>query len=249
MPERVWERYLSPQDKADIARRKRHNTVGFGQRPGLLLVDLYRAVFGDRPRPLLEVTDEWPASCGLAAWDAVPHIKRLLSAARDAEIPIVHITMLTGTGVDGWGVPKGGRAVGRGELPAHLRGRSDLYEIIPEVGPLPGETLIRKASPSAFWGTPLTAHLSQLELDTLIVCGESTSGCVRATVVDACTNRYKVIVAEEGVFDRHEACHAISLFDMNQKYADVLPVNEIVGWLRDWRAGMVQAKELVTAPT
>ncbi len=79
-------------------------------------------------------------------------------------------------------------------------------------------------------------HLNQLGVDTIITCGESTSGCVRASVVDGCTNRYRMIVVEEGVFDRHEATHAINLFDMHQKYADVLPLAEVLEYLGAWRA-------------
>ena len=94
----------------------------------------------------------------------------------------------------------------------------------------------RKLSPSAFWGTPLVAHLNQHGIDTVIACGESTSGCVRASVVEGCTFRFRMVVAEECVFDRHEACHAINLFDMNQKYADVLPLDDIVQYLHAWRA-------------
>ena len=87
---------------------------------------------------------------------------------------------------------------------------------------------MRKSSPSAFWGTPLAGHLNYLGVDTLITCGESTSGCVRASVVDGCTYRYRMIVVEEGVFDRHEATHAINLFDMHQKYADVVSLAEVL---------------------
>ncbi|HIM37650.1 MAG TPA: isochorismatase family protein, partial [Dehalococcoidia bacterium] len=72
--------------------------------------------------------------------------------------------------------------------------------------------------------------------DTIIACGETTSGCVRASVVDGCTNRYRMIVAEECVFDRHEAAHAINLFDMHQKYADVLPLADILEYIAVWRA-------------
>ena len=74
---------------------------------------------------------------------------------------------------------------------------------------------------------------------------ETPIGMFRATVVDACTNRYHVIVAEEGVFDRHEAPHAMNLFDMNQKYADVLGVEEIVGMLRAWQDGQTEAEQTV----
>ena len=70
----------------------------------------------------------------------------------------------------------------------------------------------------------------------IITCGESTSGCVRASVVDGCTNRYRMVVVEECVFDRHQASHAINLFDMHQKYADVLPLGEVLESLAEWRA-------------
>ena len=110
-------------------------------------------------------------------------------------------------------------------------------DIIDEVGPLPGEPVLLKSSPSAFWGTPLMGHLNYLGIDTIITCGESTSGCVRASVVDGCTNRYRMVVVEECVFDRHQASHAINLFDMHQKYADVLPLGEVLESLAEWRAG------------
>ena len=96
--------------------------------------------------------------------------------------------------------------------------------------------MLRKSSPSAFWGTPLAGHLTYHNVDTIITCGETTSGCVRASVVDGCTERYRMIVVEECVFDRHEAAHAINLFDMHQKYADVLPLGEVLEYLAEWRA-------------
>lgn len=231
MTERIWDRFLTDADKAHLATGRRR-PVGFGKRPALLLVDLYRAVFGDRREPLLEAIKTWPFSCGPVAWDAVPHIQTLLSVAREVRIPIVHVTMLTGTGVNGWMVRRDSEPA---SPPLGLEDRNDLYEIIPDVGPLPGEAVIRKAAPSAFWGTPLTGHLTFNDIDTVIVCGESTSGCVRATVIDSTTNRFRTIVVEEGVFDRHESAHAMNLFDMHQKYADVLPITEVVQYLRSWR--------------
>ena len=91
---------------------------------------------------------------------------------------------------------------------------------------------ILKSAPSAFWGTPLAGVLTGLGVDTVIVAGESTSGCVRASVVDGKTSRLKMVVPEECVFDRHEATHALNLFDLEQKYADVLPLDEVIAYLR-----------------
>ena len=234
MPARVWDRYLTEQDQAHLAATGQ-KTIGFGSKPALLLVDLYRWVFGDEPQPLLEAIKEWPGSCGLAAWDAIPHIQTLLQAARDAGIPVIHMTGLDHAGVAGWS------ELGRSSQPADTSPEAAerkyrRYDIIDEVAPIEGEAVLRKSSPSAFWGTPLTGHLNALGVDTIITVGESTSGCVRASVVDGCTNRYRMIVVEEGVFDRHEAAHAINLFDMNQKYADVVPLAEVLEYLGEWGA-------------
>ena len=234
MAERVWESYLTEQDRAHLEMIG-HRRIGFGEKPALLLIDLYRWVYGDRPEPLLESTKNWPGSCGLAAWEAVPHIQTLLQAARDAEIPIVHMTGLVQDGLEGWGDRR--RLFDIDEpTPEALERRGRRYNIIDEVAPVSGEPVLRKSSPSAFWGTPLAGHLNYLGIDTIITCGESTSGCVRASVVDGCTNRYRMIVVEECVFDRHEATHAINLFDMDQKYADVLPLAEVLEYLAAWKA-------------
>ncbi|MCH7605631.1 MAG: isochorismatase family protein [Chloroflexi bacterium] len=234
MPERVWDEFLTKQDHDHLAMTERR-PVGFGEKPALLLVDLYRWVFGDEPQPLLEAVKTWPSTCGLAAWDSIPHIQTLLQAARDAGIPVIHMTGLDGCGVEGWSTRKGDRRQ-VDESPEAADRRRRQYDIIDEVAPIDGEAVLRKSSPSAFWGTPLVGHLNYLGVDTIITVGESTSGCVRASVVDGCTNRYRMIVVEEGVFDRHEAPHAINLFDMNQKYADVLSLAEVLELIAEWKA-------------
>ena len=233
MAERVWDRFLTEQDRAHV-QMKPPNPIGFGKRPGLLLIDLYRWVFGDNPQPILESIRSWPGSCGLAGWNAIPSIQTLLKTAREVRIPIVHVTGLANAGVDEWSFRWD---AGRSQLTPEARERrSRKYDIIEQVEPLPGEAVLRKLSPSAFWGTPLVGHLNQLGIDTVITCGESTSGCVRASVVDGCTYRFRMIVVEECVFDRHEAAHAINLFDMHQKYADVLPLAQVAQYLHSWRA-------------
>lgn len=227
MTERVWDRYLSAQDRERAASSPAMRK-GAGTRPVLLLVDLYRWVFGDEPKPLLEAIEEWPGSCGLVGWNALPHIQRLLGEARARGIPVVHMTGLEG--MPGWrdANPRGGRS----DDPAMIERRRRRYQIVDEVAPRPGEVVLEKSAPSAFWGTPLVGHLVSLGADTIVVAGESTSGCVRATVVDGKSYRYRMIVPEECVFDRDEAPHAINLFDLDQKYADVIPLDEVVDYLR-----------------
>ncbi len=234
MTQRVWDRYLTPADKEHLnsASDKR---VGFGSKPALLLVDLYRAVFGDKPEPLMQAIKTWPASCGMAGWTALPHIQHLLAASRAAGIPVIHITKLSGSGMLGWNdaihysaqktPPK---TMDEATLDRKRRGD----DIVDEVAPIAGEVVLRKTAPSAFWGTPLAGHLNFHGIDTLIVAGESTSGCVRATVVDAVSYRYRVQVVEECVFDRHEATHAMNLFDIHHKYADVIKLDEALAALK-----------------
>jgi nicotinamidase-related amidase len=234
MAERVWDRFLTEQDRSHVTMR-RHRKIGFGKKPAVLLIDLYRWVFGDKPEPILEAVKTWPSSCGLAGWNALPHIQELLSAARKAGIPVIHTTGLDGAGVKGWAALREGTE-STGTTPEAMERYRHRYDIIDEVAPLPGEAVIKKSSPSAFWGTPLVGHLNFLDVDTILTCGESTSGCVRASVVDGCTNRFRMMVVEEGVFDRHEACHAVNLFDMNQKYADVVSLADALDYLKAWRA-------------
>ncbi len=238
MTERVWDRFLTEQDLAHQSRRNRDRRIGFGARPAILMIDLYRWVFGDRPQPLMEAIEEWPGSCGLVAWEALPHIQSLLSTVREAGIPVAHVTGLDQgvSGMKGWATANRDGGEGTPSSPEAAERRRRQFDIVDEAAPIDGEVVLRKNSPSAFNGTPLENHFSHLGIDTLIVAGESTSGCVRASVVDAASRRYRVVVVEECVFDRTEAAHAMNLFDMNQKYADVLGLSEVEEWVRGWQA-------------
>jgi len=239
MSERIWDRYLTPDDRAHLS-ASRDRRVGFGARPALLLVDLYRAAFGDRPEPLMDAVKTWPSSCGLAGWRALPHIQSVLHAARSAKIPVVHITMLSESGMIGWY-----EAAHRDSAPnappdeAARERRRRGAQIMDEVAPMAGEVVLKKTAPSAFFGTPLASHLTFHGVDTLIICGEATSGCVRATIVDGASHRYRMQVVEEAVFDRHEATHAMNLFDMHQKYADVRPADDMIAYLKTLSQGRV----------
>ncbi len=238
MAGRVWDPYLTEQDKAHLE-ASGHKERGFGKRPALLMIDLYRWVFGDKPQPLLEAIEEWPASCGLAAWESLPHIQSLLASAREVGMPVVHVTGLPedGSGIIGWAGSGRADSGGSGYMGGTKKQRpASMFDIVDEVAPIEGEAFLRKSSPSPFFGTPLVGHLNALGVDTLIVAGESTSGCVRASVVDACTHRFRTVVAEECVFDRHQATHALNLFDMHHKYADVKPLAEVKDWMQTWQA-------------
>jgi len=231
---RVWDQFLTTDDAATLKERP-HQVWGFGQRPALVLIDLYRWVFGDsRPASVLAAMKDWPGTCGPQAWDAIPHLQRLLAAARRAEIPIAHLTGLSpfDSGVAGWSNSRGPKESENAAVDPVMADRlRRRFDIIDEVKPLPGEAVLRKAAPSGFFGTLLTAHLHACDVDGIILVGESTSGCVRATCVEGRSYRFKMTVVEECVFDRHKTAHAMNLFDMHEKYADVLGIDEVVGHL------------------
>ena len=106
------------------------------------------------------------------------------------------------------------------------------------IAPGPRDIVSKKQKPSGFFGSNLASFLTLLGADSVIVVGTTTSGCVRATVVDAFSLNYRVILAEEGCFDRSEASHALSLCDMHAKYADVVPTAEVLAYFNGLPAGL-----------
>jgi maleamate amidohydrolase len=191
-----------------------------GARPAILAIDLYELAYQGGARPVDEVTKEFPSSCGINAFAAIPPAQRLFAAARAAGLPVFYSTGDT-------------RPAAKPQtIKATNRRMSDVppgaFDIRPEFAPQPGDVVIFKQRASAFFGTPLVAHLTQLGVDTVIVFGESTSGCVRASTVDGYSYGYHMVMAEECCFDRSEISHKINLFDLHHKYADVMKTDEIV---------------------
>jgi len=244
MSTRVWDAFLTEQDKAHLAASPPTRRRGFGRKAAVLSVDNYRKALGDKPEPLLEAIRTWPACTGLAGWEAADRVAELLSVARTAGVPVIHLTGLPQeeSHIPAWGAALGGRHTRDGDTPEQLDRYQRRFDFIDQAAPLPGEVVLKKTAPSGFFGTPLLAHLVAAGIDTLIVCGEAVSGCVRATVTDGCSNRLHMIVVEECVYDRHEATRAINLFDIDQKYGDVVSLAEAIEWLNAQReAGVVDS--------
>jgi maleamate amidohydrolase len=126
----------------------------------------------------------------------------------------------------------------------------DGNEIVTPIAPGPRDILVYKQKPSGFFGTNLASYLTLLGCDSVIVTGTTTSGCVRATVLDAFSLNYRISLAEEGCFDRSQASHAINLCDMNAKYADVLKTSEVLAYLDTLPSGMFDLPQgsTVSAP-
>ncbi|MFQ5913016.1 MAG: isochorismatase family protein [Nitrospinota bacterium] len=197
-------------DKARITGK-----VGFGRKSAVVVVDLSYGF-----------TD---SGCTLGAdlGDVVKENRRLLDAAREKGLPIFFTTVAYRQDMSDAGV-------WREKFPSldTLKEGNRDVEIDDRLGRRPSEPLLVKKYPSAFFGTPLASHLIALGVDTLIVTGATTSGCVRATVVDSLQYGFRTIVPEECVGDRAEAPHRANLFDMGSKYADVMPVEEVLAKVR-----------------
>ena len=209
-----WKDIIDP-DTVEIYQAYRRKTY-VGDNPAVLAIDLYNKAYQGGSRPVREVDREFPGSCGAHAWAALPPTQKLLAAARRAGVPVIYTTRHVDTG----GVRSTNRAIGRE--------RDDIYDIKAELKPQPGELVIYKERASAFFGTPLIAHLQQQRVNSLIICGESTSGCVRASTVDAFSYGFHNVVVEECTYDRSPISHKVNLFDMHHKYADVMHVDEVV---------------------
>jgi nicotinamidase-related amidase len=203
------------QDIIDIYEPYRRE-VAVGCRPAVLAIDLYNKVYQGGNRPVREVNRRYPGSCGEHAWGALEPTRQLFAAARAAGIPLFYTTRHADTA---------------GVHSTHRRKQSEteeLYGIKEELAPMPGDLVIHKERASAFFGTPLIAHLRQRGVESLVICGESTSGCVRASTVDAYSYAFHCVVVEECTYDRSPLSHKVNLFDLHHKYADVMHVEEVI---------------------
>ncbi len=229
-----WDDFLTDRDRAVFAAAGLGSRAAFGARPVVVVVDVTYNFCGDRPEPVLESIKRWRNSCGVEAWEAIGHIRTMVDAAHDARVPVV---FTTGTDyrpdrfdAGRWADKNSRFSEASVDEDARQRRRIGNHVVEP-IAPEPRDLVVSKAKPSAFFGTLLPAHLTALGADSLIVCGTTTSGCVRATVVDAFSYNYRVAVVGECTFDRGQASHAINLFDMNSKYADVVSLTETVDYL------------------
>jgi nicotinamidase-related amidase len=224
---RVWDKFLTERDKQhlEISGWGNRPPKGLGSKPAIIVVDDYYAVLGTEREPILEQVKTWPGSCGLEGWEAIDRTAELLGAAREAGVPIAYVH-----GVVEEAGPWNPKL--KGSVMKMTPEQQEIaYKIVKEVEPQAGDLVMPKLTASAFAGTPLSMYLSQLGVDTVLVVGETTSGCVRATVLDAAASRLKIGVVEECVFDRTEAAHAINLFDMHHKYADVMSLKDTLDYL------------------
>jgi maleamate amidohydrolase len=202
---------VTGDDSAIYRRQNFGNPIGFGRRSALLIVD-FTVGFND------------PALFGGGNIDAA--IRRtggLLECFRRKQLPIAYTRVVYAD--DGSDVGMFAAKVPSLRL---LTESHPAGQVVPELAPRPGELIVRKTQASAFFGTNLAPWLLRQGADTLVVAGCTTSGCVRASVVDAISHNFRTVVAADCVGDRALGPHEANLFDMAQKYADVMPRDEIV---------------------
>jgi maleamate amidohydrolase len=191
--------------------------IGLGASPALVIVDMQHDF----------VDPDGSATCAPMAVERVPAVLRLLTAAREAGIPVLHSTGVVKPDLSDVGLWKGtAKREGRCQIDGSWGA-----EIVPELAPRAGEHVVRKTRPSAFFGTNLHDTLQDLGVDTLLIAGASMSGCVRATVVDGFSHDYRVSVVRECVVDRSEQLVERNLFDVDAKYADAISMDEALDYL------------------
>lgn len=194
------------------------NRIGFGKRPAVIVVDFMKAY-----------TTPGAALYAPGVVEAVARTPALLDAARHSGVPVIHTNIL----YFAEGCVDGGMWVKKSPVMAAMVAGNPLAEFCDGVEPAAGELVITKQYASAFFGTSLATTLHAQGIDTVVIAGCSTSGCIRATAVDAVQYGFRTIVVRDCVGDRHQAPHDANLFDIDAKYGDVIGLDEAVTRLRE----------------
>jgi maleamate amidohydrolase len=227
----IWDGLLTSDEQEVFEMFVRPKPLG--RRPAVLVVDVNYAFVGLKPQNIVDSVKDYRTSCGERGWRGVANISALLEVARQSRVPIVYTTALS---ADRRGAHWANRARTEEDLslllPDDLEHRRVGNRIVDEIAPRPGDIVIEKRGASGFFGTPLVSYLNELDVDTVIVTGTTTSGCVRASVVDAACNNYFVGIVEECCFDRFDISHRVSLMDMHAKYGQVLSLTNARHYLQ-----------------
>jgi nicotinamidase-related amidase len=220
-----WDGIISEEEQRAYQAAGFGRPSGIGRRPALLIIDVQYRTIGTSPKPFWESIKEFPTSCGEIGWNAMRKIALLLTEFRRNKWPVLYPHV----------APKN-KATDSGRLAEKVPAIMDIpergYQFPPEIAPREGDVLLPKKHPSAFFATPLVSHLIDLGADTLVVTGCTTSGCVRGSVVDGFAYNFKCVVPHDAVYDRSATSHAVNLFDMASKYADVATTAEVLEMLR-----------------
>lgn len=217
---RPWDNIISEDEQRAYRAAGFGRSGGIGERPALAIIDVQYRTTGTTEKPFFEAIKEFPTSCGEEAWKAVRKIAPLLKIFRELDYPVLYPHVAPKLDYDG------GRLAAK--VPSIMNIPAKGYEFVREIAPMSGDILIPKRHPSAFFGTSFASYLIDKAVDTLVVVGCTTSGCVRSSVVDAFSYNFRVVVPEDCCYDRSAVSHAVNLFDMSEKYADVMPSEALI---------------------
>jgi maleamate amidohydrolase len=215
-----WKDVIPPDDLKLYAPYARETRIG--PSPAFVAIDLYNAAYRGGHELPVNLDPIYPNSCGIFAHKAIGPTKRLFAAARRANLQIFYCTQETRPN----NRPKGAYSTQR--KMASPEDVAELYAIYHEFTPHASDVVITKQRASIFQGTPFLSHLNLIGVRSLVMCGETTSGCVRASAVDAYSSGLHVTLIEECTYDRAELTHKVNLFDLHHKYCDVMHVDEAV---------------------
>lgn len=225
-PNSPWSDVITEDDERRYEAAGFGRPSGFGTRPALVIIDVQHRTMGNSPKPFFESLEDYTTSCGDVGWAAVEQIAKLLAVFREFDLPVLYPHVAPKTDADRDGV-LGAKVPGIMDVPDHG------YRFPDAVAPRPGDLLLPKKHPSAFFATPLASYLIGLGADTIVTTGATTSGCVRGTVVDGFSYNFKCVVPHDAVYDRSPTVHQANLFDLGQKYADVSSTDEVVAKIRE----------------
>lgn len=228
MTKRIWDDFVTKLDKQVFEAAGYGKQMGYGKKPALFIIDVHYNFVGDEPEHILESIKKYRTSCGERGWAVVREIEKILKAIRGKNFPVFYTVSERRKDYFDSGVQR--LKSFRHMEPTSVVG-SKGTQVVSELAPEEIDILISKRKPSAFFGTPLMSYLNDLDVDTIILTGTSTSGCIRATAVDSFAYNFKTIIPEECCFDRFDSSHAINLFDLNTKYVDVVPLEEVLNYV------------------
>jgi nicotinamidase-related amidase len=219
----AWDGIIPDADLAIYERAGFSRQPRWDGRPALLIVDALWAFIGHQPVDVLEAIKEYPTASGKAGWDGLARIAEALAFCREAGLPVIYVCA-DGAGKSLYGATTRTR---RGEGAAD----PSAYDIPEQIAPEAGEAVVMKTKASGFFRTSLDVLLWRNKIDTVLIAGATTCGCVRATTVDAHSLGFETIVLQDAVWDRSPFSHAVSLFELSMKYAAVTTVDEAVAAL------------------
>lgn len=224
-----WDDVISAEDLARYDKAGFGRPSGMGTNPALLIIDVQYRTLGDSPKPFDEAIEDYSTAVGQAGWDASDQIVRLLEWFRANDRPVLYPHVAPKLDFDAGTLGA--------KVPSIMSIPEQGYRIPEKLAPRPEDVMLPKKHPSAFFGTPLASYLIARGVDTLVVTGCSTSGCVRGTVVDGFSYTFKAVVPHDAVYDRSDLVHKVNLFDIGQKYADVMSTDDVLARLDEIEGG------------